>query len=373
MTRQWFQKEADRLREEYRQRVIHKMVASYEHKIEVIEAAALHVQRHFRGIAARRRVLKERRRRAAIHIQRIARGLMARKRVLDILTVLFDWMLVSSLVLSKSGEENTNLGCLRHFAEHMLGFARKVHRFKWLHEIKALSAILIQKVARGKTARKRVVHIVKARVEKLAFGPEIRRLRASMPAVPRQTGSRCLRKIEIIIIKKHVTLAAQYVQRCYRGRLGRRFMHVLRGHSNMSRIRRVMMPIVLRANAPSSRSGMSSSDDISTWPKQALMPSRSAESRRPSSVGDHLHGRRPRTRDVLVQPGDNFVSLRSMVNKFADEHAIELPDHVRGGGSSLPPIQGAVDINDDGDVSHENMHVPDTANLMQPRPGMAWT
>ena len=164
------------------------------------------------------------------------------------------------------------------------------------------------------------------------------------------------------------------------------------------------MPIVLRANAPSSRSGMSSSDDISTWPKQALMPSRSAESRRPSSVGDHLHGRRPRTRDVLVQPGDNFVSLRSMVNKFgtahpllcadvnlppgttacwqltlqpaavtADEHAIELPDHVRGGGSSLPPIQGAVDINDDGDVSHENMHVPDTANLMQPRPGMAWT
>merc|ERR1711988_1475307 len=74
LTRRWFAQEADRLREEYRQNVIAKMVSSYEHRIEVIEAAAVRVQKHFRGVTARRRVVKERQRRAAVDIQKNVRG-----------------------------------------------------------------------------------------------------------------------------------------------------------------------------------------------------------------------------------------------------------------------------------------------------------
>lgn len=323
-------------------------------------------------MAARHRVHKERERRAAVHIEKIARGFLGRRRILEMLIVRYKWLLASSLVLAS---EKLGTG---NYAQRMLALPPAGRRFHMLHAIKQQDATSIQKIARGRAGRKRVVHRVKARVETLAFGPDIRRLRASMPEVPRQTGSRCLRKIEIIIIKKHLTSAAQYIQRCYRGRLGRRFMKVLRGHSNMNRIRRVMMPIVLRANAPTSHSGMSSSDDQPSWPKQALPSSRSAaESRRPSSVGDHLQARRPRTRDVLVQPRGNFVSLRTMVNKFADEHAIELPEHMRSATPLLPPIPGAVNMGTTGPVqgfanegSRENM--PNGAGLMQPRPGMAW-
>ena len=88
MTRKWFIAEADRLR--CRQQVMHKLVAAYEHKIEVIEAAAMHVQRHFRGIAARKRVLETRRHRSAI-IQRSAPVSSAASGP-EMLIVRFDWM-----------------------------------------------------------------------------------------------------------------------------------------------------------------------------------------------------------------------------------------------------------------------------------------
>ena len=320
LTRRWFAAEADRLREEYRQNVISKMVSSYDHKIEVIEAAAVRVQKHFRGLTARRRVTKERRRRAAIKIQRNIRGFIARKRVLDILSARFDWMLVSSLVLDKVAQNDDDLCCLREFAERMLVPLLNPHvrRFTWLFAIKTLCATLIQKVVRGKTGRRQAVRSVRGRVEGLSFGPALRRLRNSLPATPTEPRPACLLKMESIIVKKHDLEAAKYVQRCYRGRLGRRFMRVLRGHSNMNRIRRVMMPIVLRASAPALASSSNG------FPEQQLLAAPGNARRQPPS----------KTRDVLVQPRNNFVSLGTMIR----DTGAHLPHELAGTVDSLPPL-----------------------------------
>jgi hypothetical protein len=382
MTRRWFVQEAERLREEYRQKVIHKMVASYAHKIEVIEAAALHVQRRFRGLAARKRVLKARRRKAAIHIQRNVRGFLCRRRTLGRLSVRFDWMLVSSLVLDPGAAAvapgaDQGLRCLREYAEHMLApwFSPHVRRFKWLCAIKALSAGLIQKIARGKSGRRRAVDCVRDRVEALRFGPELRRLRSSLND-ELSASSRCLRKMRRIIMRKHDLEAAKYVQRCYRGRLGRRLMKVLRGHSNMNRIRRVMMPIVLRANTATSRTRPHSGEE-NAWPTQpssaaALLHPRAASAdglRAGSSLVDRRRGRSRSTRDVLVQPRNSMISLRTMVSKFAVENQIELPEHLRGDDTTLPPIKSA---------QPAVRQVPSTQSQdmsglgIMRRPGMAW-
>eukprot|EP01043_Picozoa_sp_COSAG02_P038114 COSAG02_NODE_2915_length_7755_cov_3.080329_3_plen_1240_part_00 len=303
LTRRWFAAEADRLREEYRQNVIAKMVSSYEHKIEVIEAAAVRVQKHFRGVTARRRVVKQRQRRAAIVIQKNVRGLLSRKQVLRLLSARYDWMLVSSLLLDAPGQRDADLCCLSHFSQQMLIplLNPQVRRFAWLMKIKQLCATLIQKIARGRRGRRLAISSLKCRVDRLSFGPELRRLRSSLPSMaPTRVLSSCLYKMEALVVKKHDLEAAKYVQRCYRGRLGRRFMRVLRGHSNMNRIRRVMMPIVLRTGAPT---------ETSRGFRESVR-----------EAGAHAHSvtrgiEVTRTRDVLVQPRNSFVSLGSMIRK----------------------------------------------------------
>ena len=303
LTRRWFAAEADRLREEYRQNVIAKMVSSYEHKIEVIEAAAVRVQKHFRGVTARRRVVKQRRHRAAVVIQKNVRGLLSRKQVLRLLGARYDWMLVSSLLLDAPLQRDADLCCLSHFSQQMLTPLLNPHvrRFAWLMKIKQLCATLIQKIARGRQGRRLAISSLKCRVDRLSFGPELRRLRSSLPSMPStRVLSSCLYKMEALVVKKHDLEAAKYVQRCYRGRLGRRFMRVLRGHSNMNRIRRVMMPIVLRTSAPT---------ETSRGFRESVR-----------EAGAHAHSvtrgvEVTRTRDVLVQPRNSFVSLGSMIRK----------------------------------------------------------
>merc|ERR1711988_531016 len=137
-----------RLREEYRQNVIAKMVSSYEHRIEVIEAAAVRVQKHFRGVTARRRVVKERQRRAAVAIQKNVRGLLCRKEVLRLLGTRYDWMLVSLLLLDVPLQRDADLRSLRDFSQRMLvpQLNPQVRRFAWLMKIKRLCATLIQKI-----------------------------------------------------------------------------------------------------------------------------------------------------------------------------------------------------------------------------------
>ena len=358
LTRRWFAAEADRLREEYRQNVIAKMVSSYEHKIEVIEAAAIRVQKHFRGVTARRRVTKERRRRAAVNIQRCVRGLLARRRVLDVLSSRYGWMTVSSLVLGGSAQDDADLCSLRGFSEKMLVplLNPRVRRFMWLISIKRLCATLIQKVVRGKTGRRQAVRSVRERVERLAFGPELRRLRSGLQATAAPADASeltCLCKLETLVVKKHDLEAAKYVQRCYRGRLGRRFMRVLRGHSNMNRIRRVMMPIVLRASAPAVLSS-------NGYREPGLSTRVFAERPGGANVDDtNLHEHTgAKTRDVLVQPRNNFVSLGAMIRStggpvvegslppLVNSPAIPGSEYLLTSGSlslqsrPLPPVRG---------------------------------
>ena len=324
LTRRWFAAEADRLREEYRQNVIAKMVSSYEHKIEVIEAAAIRVQKHFRGVTARRRVIKERQRRAAVIIQKNIRGLLSRRRVLQLLSARYDWMMVSSLLLEPAIQEDTDIRSLRGFSERMLVPLLNPHvrRFAWLIKIKGLCATLIQKIVRGRNGRRQAIRSLKERVDLLTFGPEIRRLRSELPAIDQMRApATCLRKMEVIVVKKHDLEAAKYVQRCYRGRLGRRFMRVLRGHSNMNRIRRVMMPIVLRASAPA----LLSSGGF----REPMLPGGAFA----ESLDTDAHA--ARTRDVLVQPRNNFVSLGSMIRNAHMAVPKDMHDSSLG---SLPPL-----------------------------------
>lgn len=352
LTRRWFAEEADRLREEYRQNVVAKMVSSYEHKIEVIEAAAVRVQKHFRGVAARRRVAKERRRRAAVVIQKNVRGLLGRKQVFQLLGTRYDWMLVSSLLLDAPLQSDTDLSSLRDFSEQMLIPLLNPHvrRFAWLIKIKRLCATLIQKVVRGIQGRRLAIGVVKHRVERLSFGPELRRLRSGLPTMElKPLQSTCLYKMELLVVQKHDVEAAKYVQRCYRGRLGRRFMRVLRGHSNMNRIRRVMMPIVLRTTAPTASSLAGS-----------VLPAGLYSS--VNKVPRDIHART--TRDVLVQPRTNFVSLGSMIRKAH----IALPADKQDAAFGLLPPLVTSPIGTTVPNLEEPTRVHSTSLAIQPRP-----
>ena len=270
-TRQWFVRETEALKAAYRQRVVDRITRNYEHHIDVIEKAAVRIQKHMRGYIANKRVAKERRRQGAIRIQRVMRGWLGRKLIFARLTGRYDWMLVSSLMLPTAAErDDPTLVHLRSYGEQMLmpsPGSRLPRRFFWVWRTKVLCATLLQKVARGRSGRRVAVSRIRRKVDALTFGPELRFLRQSIFNAtgleePRMRGSLpwspsggCLRRMEMIIIRRHDMEAAKFVQRCYRGRLGRRFMKVIRGHSNINKIRRVMMPIVLRTTAQENRSG----------------------------------------------------------------------------------------------------------------------
>ena len=227
------------------------------------------------------------------------------------------------------------------------------------------------KVMRGKFGRRKSVRAIQTTSRKMTFGPEIRRLRASV-SIGDVASSRCLRKMENIIVKKHDLEAAKYVQRCYRGRLGRRFMKVLR-EQRMNRIRRVVMPIVLRANSSTPQPGYFSGEKgVRQTSDRATSAGASADSQR--TRREPLHTRRRRrssTRDVLVQPRSTMVSLRTMVSKFASENQIELPENMRD-APMLPPINGAVRLGSDGTLQSQFRASSASASALQPRPGYAW-
>ena len=98
-------------------------------------------------------------------------------------------------------------------------------------------------------------------------------------------------------------------------------MRVLRGHSNMNRIRRVMMPIVLRASAPA----LLSSGGF----REPILPTGAFA----ESLDTDAHA--ARTRDVLVQPRNNFVSLGSMIR---NAHMAVPTDMQNSSLGSLPPL-----------------------------------
>ena len=153
-----YAKEADRLKEQYRGRVIDRMVGEYGHHIEVMERAATHVQKHFRGRAAKRRVQKLRERRAAVSIQRAMRGYLGRRRVLDLLEHRYLWLL-SSPTLAETGQRLLHPSC---------GLRRR--RVKVLVELKRRAATYVQRVQRGLSDRRYVVRSMRATLEPLYWG-----------------------------------------------------------------------------------------------------------------------------------------------------------------------------------------------------------
>jgi hypothetical protein len=325
-TRRWFCQEIEMLKEAYRQRVVDRISKNYEHHIDVVEKAAVRVQKHFRGYIACKRVQKQRERQAAIAMQRSMRGYLGRARVQRILSEKLEWMVVSSLLLPTQEErDKADLRHLRAYAEQLLMLpagSRQVRRFFWIGRIKWLCATLVQKMIRGKIGRRIAINRIRRKVTRLTFGPPLRAIRHLVPEEPRPVvGKTVLRRMEQIIIKHHDLKAAEFVQRCYRGRLGRRFMRVIRGHSNINKIRRVMMPIVMRTTAADNRSG-ELADDMGPMHRPA--------------VQDAWAVQRPATPNSNWAPSQSEPFLNDAV-KYASE----------GGFSSRQPLQqrpASVDI-----------------------------
>merc|ERR1711871_146669 len=84
---------------------------------------------------------------------------------------------------------------------------------------------------------------------------------------------------------------------------------------------------------------------------------------------DRRRGRSRSTRDVLVQPHNSMVSLRTMVSKFAVENQIELPEHLRDDDTILPPIKSAQAVARQ--VPSMQSQGMSGLGIMR-RPGMAW-